>query len=63
MKIAVKPAITSSAEGTRPKSSRFLALSTPASVPSDAAQARRKARYPTANVRADGGLAHVSIQL
>ncbi len=33
MKIAVNPAVTSSADGSRPSSSRFRALNTPANVP------------------------------
>jgi hypothetical protein len=41
MKIAVKPAVTSSAEGTRPSSSRLRGLSIPPSVSVMAAHVHR----------------------
>jgi hypothetical protein len=37
MKIAVNPAVTSRADGSRPSSSRFRALNTSANLPSDPA--------------------------
>ena len=62
MKIAVKPAITSSAEGTRPSSSRFLALSTHVERTSRSGAGTPTSSLPYGDVRAAGGLAHASIQ-